>query len=217
MRLTLRHVLILIPILALLLAACGESDDDGMSGMDMGSDSTATAPSGASTADPTMPAGMDMSETPDASVDPDLAFIDGMIPHHEGAVVMAEMALERAEHQELKDLSQEIIDAQESEIAQMQEWRSEWFPDAPPPEDMSGMEGMGMMSEADMEMLETTDMFDQMFIDMMIEHHQSAIDMSQEIQTTTERPEIQQLAEDIISSQQAEIEQMEQWRSEWFG
>jgi uncharacterized protein (DUF305 family) len=212
MRLKLRHLWIFVPVLALLLAACGDSDDDGMSGMDMNSESTATAPAG----DPTMPAGMNMSETPDASVDPDLAFIDGMIPHHEGAIVMAEMAFERAEHQELKDLSQEIIDAQESEIAQMREWRSEWFGDVPETGGMAGMEGMGMMSDADMDMMESTDMFDQMFIDMMIEHHQSAIDMAQEIQTTTERPEIQQLAADIISSQQAEIDQMEQWRSDWF-
>lgn len=209
MRLTLRHMWILVPILALLLAACGDSDDSDMPGVDMDADSSAVTP--------TISGGMDMSGTPDASVDPDLAFIDGMIPHHEGAIVMAKMALERAEQQELKDLSQEIIDAQESEIAQMQEWRSEWFGDVPQTGGMPGMEGMGMMSDADMEMLESTDMFDQMFIDMMIEHHQSAIDMAREVQTATERPEVQQLAEEIISSQQAEIEQMEQWRSEWFG
>ena len=99
----------------------------------------------------------------------------------------------------------------------MREWRSEWFDAAPETGGMPGMKGMGMMSDADMEMMESTDMFDQMFIDMMIEHHQSAIDMAEEIQTTTERPELQQLSEDIISSQRAEIDQMEQWRSEWFG
>lgn len=207
MRLTVRYLWILVPALALLLAACGGSDDGDMPGMDNSADPTVTS---------TMSAGMDMATTPDASVDPDLAFIDSMIPHHEGAVVMAEMALEQAEHQELKDLAQEIIDAQESEITQMREWRSEWFGDAPETGGMPGMEGMGMMSDADMEMMESSDMFDQMFIDMMIEHHQSAIDMAQDIQTTTERPEIQQLAEDIISSQQVEIDQMEQWRSEWF-
>lgn len=207
MRLTVRYLWILVPALALLLAACGGSDDGVMPGMDNSADPSVTS---------TMSAGMDMATTPDASVDPDLAFIDSMIPHHEGAVVMAEMALEQAEHQELKDLAQEIIDAQESEITQMREWRSEWFDDAPETGGMPGMEGMGMMSDADMEMMESSDMFDQMFIDMMIEHHQSAIDMAQDIQTTTERPEIQQLAEDIISSQQVEIDQMEQWRSEWF-
>ena len=203
MRFQTRYIWIFVPILALLLTVCGDSDDGDMPGADMG-DSSSTA---AST----------MSETPDASVDPDLAFLDGMIPHHEGAVMMAEVALERAEHQELKDLADEIIRAQEAEIEQMRGWRSEWFDDAPQTEGMPGMSGVGMMSDADIEMMRTTDSFDQMFIDRMIEHHQSAIEMAQEIQTTTERPEIQQLAENIISSQQAEIEQMEQWRSEWFG
>jgi uncharacterized protein (DUF305 family) len=205
MRLKLRYVWILTPVLALLLAACGEEGGHRMpDGSVMGEPMNPTATMG------------DGSTTSADAVDPDLAFINSMIPHHEGAVVMAEMALEQAEHQELKDLSNEIIAAQESEIAQMQEWRSEWFGDAPQTSGMSGMEGMGMMGDADMEMMESADMFDQMFIDMMIEHHQSAIDMAQEVQPTTGRAEIQQLAEDIISSQQAEIEQMEQWRSEWF-
>lgn len=57
----------------------------------------------------------------------DKAFLAEMIIHHQGAVNMAEKALENAGHQELKDLSQAIISAQNSEIEQMKKWQTEWF------------------------------------------------------------------------------------------
>lgn len=57
----------------------------------------------------------------------DAAFIDEMIVHHQGAVRMAEAALASAKRQEIKDLARGIIDAQEKEIAQMQEWRRTWY------------------------------------------------------------------------------------------
>lgn len=57
----------------------------------------------------------------------DQAFLENMIVHHEGAVTMAEMALEHAGHQEIKDLAQAIIAAQKQEIADMQAWQAEWY------------------------------------------------------------------------------------------
>jgi uncharacterized protein (DUF305 family) len=56
----------------------------------------------------------------------DEAFINGMIEHHEGAIEMAEMASDRAKHQEIKQLSEDIIEAQEAEIAEMEQWREQW-------------------------------------------------------------------------------------------
>jgi len=56
----------------------------------------------------------------------DLAFIDAMIPHHQSAIMMAQVALARAEQPELQALAQTIIDAQQREIAQMQEWCTAW-------------------------------------------------------------------------------------------
>ena len=195
---------ILAIALVFILAACGDSDDDDMSGMDMDTSSTAT---------PEMSGGMDMSETPDPSADPDLVFIDGMIVHHGSAVAMAEIAKEVSERQEILDLADEIITAQEQEIGQLEQWRNEWYPDAPE----SDMSGMMDMSDADMDMLRNATDFDEMFIDMMIPHHESAIEMAEALQPTTERPELQQLIENIITSQQAEIDQMREWREEWFG
>ncbi len=82
----------------------------------------------------------------EASQSLDLSFIDAMIPHHEGAIAMAQQALEQAEHDELKQMAQEIISAQEAEIAQLQAWRTAWYPDAAPTAGM-GMD-MGTMEVA---------------------------------------------------------------------
>jgi len=66
----------------------------------------------------------------------DAAFIKAMIEHHEGAIEMAELADSRAEHDEIKQLSRDIITAQRSEIAQMRDWQSAWGYQDEPAHDM---------------------------------------------------------------------------------
>lgn len=58
----------------------------------------------------------------------DKAFLAEMIMHHQGAVAMAELALANSKHQEIKDLAQKIIAAQNAEITQMQAWQNSWYP-----------------------------------------------------------------------------------------
>lgn len=74
-----------------------------------------------------MPMG-DMELSDDDSIPFDQRFITAMIAHHEGAVGMAEAALTEAEHEEIRALAQEIIEAQQAEIEQMRTWEAEWFP-----------------------------------------------------------------------------------------
>lgn len=160
----------------------------------------------------------------------DQAFIDMMVPHHQSAVEMAKIALDRAEHEELRSLAEDIIAAQEPEIQQLRQWRQSWFgSDETPPMDampllpgmsMPGMDGHAMEGTmdmtADIEELKTADPFDQAFIDAMIIHHESAIEAAEIVRGTTQRPELQGLADDIIEAQQREIEQMQNWRQEWY-
>jgi uncharacterized protein (DUF305 family) len=141
----------------------------------------------------------------------DAMFIDGMIVHHEGAIEMAQEALQQAERPEVKQLAQQIIDSQEQEVEQMQTWREQWYPDLAP---TGGMHNdMGAMEVSD----DASKPFDQRFIEAMIPHHQSAIDMAQEAQQNAEHAEIKQLSGEIVQAQQAEIQQMEQWLQQWFG
>ncbi len=76
----------------------------------------------------------------------DRAFIDMMVPHHESAMAMAEIAQERAEHPELRQLADDIIAAQSSEITRMRDWREQWFgsSDTPSMEEMPMLPGMSM-------------------------------------------------------------------------
>ena len=59
--------------------------------------------------------------------DYDLRFITLMIPHHEGAVMMARDALKNATHQELKDMAAKMIKDQQKEIEQLKKWRQDWY------------------------------------------------------------------------------------------
>lgn len=144
-----------------------------------------------------------------ASQSLDLSFIDAMILHHEGAISMAQQALEQAEHDELKQMAQEIISAQEAEIAQLQAWRTAWYPD------VALTAGMGM-DMGTMEVAGGDQPFDLRFIDAMIPHHEGAIRMAQETLTGAEHGEIKQMAQAIIDAQQAEIAQLQEWRAAWY-
>jgi uncharacterized protein (DUF305 family) len=144
----------------------------------------------------------------------DQSFIEMMIPHHQDAIVMAEMALQKAQHPELKELAQNIIRDQEREIKEMKIWYQQWFGKPVPPLSSQGMMGMhqvhGMMA-MDLDALAAAQNFDQEFIRQMIPHHQMAVMMASNLKSNTNRPEMDKLMDDIIRSQSAEIKQMKQW------
>lgn len=167
---------------------------------------------------------------------PDQHFIVMMIPHHEDAVEMADLALSRAQHPELKDLAEAIKTTQTEEIQEMQAWYKEWYgTDVPiwtPGMGMMrgnritstsqnpgfvgrGRMGMGMMGTDLYALTNATD-FDREFIEQMIPHHQMAIMMSTMVANSATHPEIRELAQSIIRSQGAEIEQMQQWYQTWY-
>src|SRR5215204_3778882 len=146
----------------------------------------------------------------------DKRFIDAMVPHHQGAIEMAEVALDNAEHEEIKDLSRNIISTQQAEIEELKSIKQEEFGTSQVPMEMSPqqMRGMGMMMNP--RRLAQSKSFDKAFIDAMIPHHQSAIYMAQLANEKSKIPEIKELAENIVSAQKREIEQMKQWRMQWY-
>jgi uncharacterized protein (DUF305 family) len=146
----------------------------------------------------------------------DRRFIDAMVPHHQGAMAMSEVALKNAEHEEIKELSQNIISSQQAEIEELKAIKKEEFGTSNVPMEMSQeqMRGMGMMM--DPQQLANREPFDKAFIDAMIPHHQSAIEMAQVALENSDNPKIKELAQNIISAQKREIEQMKQWRQQWY-
>jgi uncharacterized protein (DUF305 family) len=164
----------------------------------------------------------------------DRRFIEMMIPHHQDAIDMAQLAPSRAKHPEIEQLATSIIKAQTSEIGQMRTWYKTWYETDVPDvsaamikrhSDMigmhqgAGMKGMhqsGMSMKIDVEALKNSSDFDRAFIRQMIPHHQMAVRMAQMLLKHTTRPEMRGLAESIIKSQTAEIAQMQQWQQTWY-
>ncbi len=146
----------------------------------------------------------------------DRRFIDAMVPHHEGAVDMAEVALKNAEHDEIERLAEDIVSTQEAEIRTLKSIKREEFGTSEIPTGMNAqqMQGMGMM--ADPRSLARKDPFDKAFIDNMIPHHRSAIEMAEVAAKETRNREIKTLATDIVEAQEREISQMKRWRQQWY-
>jgi uncharacterized protein (DUF305 family) len=189
------------------LAGCASNDDpSSMPGMDHGSSSSAPAAPSSSAAAPTA------SGTPAAGPhnNADVMFTTMMIPHHQQAIEMSDMILAKdGIDPAVTELARQIKDAQTPEITQMRGWLAGWG--ANPSPSMSGMDhGDGMMDPADMEALEKASGAEaaKLFLTSMVKHHQGAIAMAQTEESDGQNPEAKQLAQAIITSQQAEIEKM---------
>jgi uncharacterized protein (DUF305 family) len=146
----------------------------------------------------------------------DRRFIDAMVPHHQGAIAMAQVALKNAAHEEIKKLSRNIVSTQQDEIQELKTIKKEEFGTSHVPMEMNSkqMRGMGMMM--DPQALADENPFDEAFIDAMIPHHRSAIEMAKVANQESENPRIKELAGSIVTAQQGEIEQMRSWREQWY-
>jgi uncharacterized protein (DUF305 family) len=185
-----------------LIAGC--SDDDSGSGHSMDSMDSMS---------------MTSSAAPSASSgthnNADVMWVQMMIPHHQQAVEMAALAEGRTENAELLALAGQIKAAQDPEIVQMTGWLTEWGVPTMAA-DMShadmghGDGGDGMMTAEQMTQLEQSSGadFDRAWLEMMIAHHQGAVESSSAILTDGQSEQVQELAEKIIAGQQAEITQM---------
>jgi uncharacterized protein (DUF305 family) len=146
----------------------------------------------------------------------DERFIDAMVPHHQSAIAMARVALKNAEHEEIKELSRNIVSSQQAEIEELKSIKKEEFGTSRVPMEMSPEQMRGMGNMMNPEQLAHSQPFDKAFIDAMIPHHRSAIYMAQLASEKSEVPAIKELAEDIVSAQEREIEQMKRWRQQWY-
>jgi len=184
-------------ISALLLVGCTTTqDEEMMSDMPgMSDDSSSTS---------------DENDSSAGFNDADVAFAMNMIMHHQQAIEMSDIVLEKdGVDPDVIALAQDIKDAQQPEIDMMSEWLDDWG------QPFSGMEGMDhsgmMMSGDDMAELDAAAGADAgpLFLEQMIEHHQGAIDMAEEQITDGQHPDAVALAKKIVEDQTAEIALMQ--------
>ena len=187
-----RRVSILIVVVA--LAGCGGSSAQSSSAVDV----TPVA-AGASAV---------------AFNDADVVFAQGMIPHHEQAVEMAEIALDPAigASPAVIDIATRIKGAQDPEIKLMTGWLTAWgtstVMDTSDGHSMSQMEGMMTMEQMDGLNQAKGPQFDKMWATMMIDHHRGAVSMAKAVQTAGSNVDVRTLAGSIIAAQEAEIAEL---------
>lgn len=149
--------------------------------------------------------------------DADVTFLQMMYPHHAQAVEMAELTPERTQNQQLLGLADAINQAQGPEMQQMTTLLQGFGKPAPTEGEhgSGGQEGHssgmpGMMSPESMNALTEAsgEAFDRMWLEMMIEHHQGAIEMAQTEIAEGSNAEAKEMAEAIMDTQQTEIDQM---------
>ncbi len=144
----------------------------------------------------------------------DAQFLDQMIVHHEGAIMSTRAMIADSSRPELRALADDIITSQRAQLKQMETWRARWYPDLAPTFAM----GAGMMSNSMMARPGGGGMMggsmmgapgtDRMYLQMMIAHHQLAVDMGEQARTQATHPGLRDLAATIATEQAAQITQM---------
>lgn len=184
--------------LVALLAACGAPH-------------TSSPTSAVSSASSSQPASMVANVS-----DSDISFAQLMIPHHQQAVEMADLALSRTTSPEVKQLAEQIRAAQDPEIEMMSMWLQQWGAPMKMDEDHSGhdmgdMDMSGMMSDDDMQALADAQgaEFDRMWLEMMIAHHEGAISMAEQVKAASSNADVTSLAGAVITGQAVEIDTMQ--------
>jgi len=140
----------------------------------------------------------------------DAMFLQMMIPHHEQAVVMSDLALSTSKDAEVLILAKQIKDAQAPEIIKMQGWLTDAGLSEDPGHSMGdGMGGMLSDSELSALKVSTGKAFDKLFLAGMIAHHEGAVHMVMMIENSP-NSEIKNLGQAIVKSQSAEIDLMKE-------
>lgn len=154
-------------------------------------------------------AGMDMGGRGE-TVNSEETFITAMIPHHREAVESARAVLATTQRPEVRDLARNVIATQTEEIALLEGWRNQWYPDAAEADYTPMMADPAGLSP---------DAADRTFLEGMIEHHQGAIAMARSYLGADYQKQsaVADLAEAIVTVQDGEIAQMQGWLAAWYG
>ena len=155
--------------------------------------------------------------------DADVTYAEGMIMHHQQAVEMSDIILDKSGvNPDVVAMAKQIKKAQGPEIKEMQTWLKDWGQDDSGHEGHGGASGSGeemshegMVSPEDIKKLKAADgeQASTLFLDQMIEHHQGAVKMAKDHRKDGENPDAVELSKNVISDQNAEIKEMRTMRT----
>jgi uncharacterized protein (DUF305 family) len=143
--------------------------------------------------------------------DADVRFVQMMIPHHEQAITMAQMAIEtqRGASRDLQDIALGILDTQSAEVDQMNHYLDEWHASASHNHDDAMMQGI--LTAEELRVLDGKDQraFDRAWAKAMVRHHRGAIAMARDVIHSGKNLPLRKLAQNVITAQHAEILQLQ--------
>lgn len=145
----------------------------------------------------------------------DERFVDMMAAHHRMAIDMAKVARENAEHQEIKQLAEEMISAQQGEVEELISIKGRSFDSSEVATEMNPAD-RAMFAMLSPDRLAGQRPFDRAFIDSNLPHHASAIELASIALMQSGNPEIRSLARGIVDDQSREVGRMIEWRGEWY-
>ena len=158
-----------------------------------------------------MHAMMERMQTVSPTKDPDIDFARMMVMHHEGAIDMGNLELEKGNNQEMRTMAQDIITAQQQEIEQFQSILNGLVVDETdtgfPMEQMANMDKMGTVTDTQL----ISGNIDEDFVSLMMVHHQAAMDNASSYLHHGTNGSLRAMATKIIEMQTKEIIEMGNW------
>ncbi|MDP9383507.1 MAG: DUF305 domain-containing protein [Chloroflexota bacterium] len=144
----------------------------------------------------------------------EIGYINRIIPHHEGALDMAEMLVNDAPHKEVREAAARIIEDQRREIRELTDFLHDTYNEEVDPDERQMMDHSMMMP---MHENPGSEMAEKIFLLMMREHHQTAVEMGQIVLERAQSEELLEQARGMVQSQREEQEQFAEWLEEWYG
>ncbi len=135
----------------------------------------------------------------------DLRYINAMIAHHRGAMLLAQQALVNAQRQEIKDLSNKILNDEPGAISELYEWKKDWYKDTKKVRDPI-VSNLGNPDEK----------FDLRFLNALIAHHEAGLLMTKDIKLKSSRNEILNNADAVDTFLTTTLKVFKDWRKEWY-
>lgn len=135
----------------------------------------------------------------------DLRYINAMIAHHRGAMLLAEQVSKETQRKEMKDLSAKILADEPGAITELYEWKKAWYGDTRAVKDPI-VPNLGSYDEK----------FDLRFLNALIAHHEQGLIMTKEVKTKSSRTEILNNADAVDTFLVTTLKLFKDWRTQWY-